>query len=606
MTEQSVVSPDYGTEQSTESTRWKEKLTNVQFSHRLLQGFPALMAEFLDGEGQEIETELKHAVELTEQLYGHDPEQLQDLYKYLTLGCVFTQNRFKKKKDNSEVRESPRRKFETKTIKRYNNETGIEEDIVINPPSFIHPLRAYIKSLELRAHSSVSKAAPIHDIYEDGRMIIDDEEVAGEKILAIIREEFATDAGADVSLLVEAVSKYEQIPNDIEGEIKNHFFYRAIVNNVLLHLHRNNIDALEIAKYEESILKAISSVVKLQLTLLENTQDEEDYLHKLARAFLLKSIDINDNLASPGTRPPILLRDRMFATIQRLMHSPLADEMMTNMALQEDDPLFAGRNLADIVTSLTVEEKKRLEQEAMQSMYDIYGIRVEPSKLHAGLRIPFRDEGDTTPAPQIIIRCKKSEIEQMRGHLHTMNGIASLSRLTNKSQEELATFVPYNGVLENIVNILGRDGIMIKVQHEGNTKLYIRVIEDKPTYMEYAQRSHPRNRKAPEAKLFSRLFVNPDDRMSMVRSLLNSRAGLTFDPESLMLDPDTVIFTSPHGVMSCRKSDFSSHEAMVERACERLKVNKKRCKPYHILTHAEGNLDNPYELHVYMLDRYST
>lgn len=562
---------------------WETELQNMKFDDLLLQKFPEMMRDFLSGEGAIIRDLFNTALSLTHKKYRNDAPEL---IKSLVMGCVLTEY---KVDDAGSDLPFPRRKSEFRTI----------DDQHINIPSYTHALRIYVKSLREGADAMLVKAAPLHDTREDSQFKVSvngqDIIIKGDAILDIIRQEFKD--GPEVALLVEAVSKYDEIPENMATIVRSHFFYKQI--NIYLKDYLDTIkdNQEELKKIDESILKAISSVVKLQLTILKNTETPDEYRHMLAKAFFLKFLDINDNLKSPGTKPPILFRDRMFITIARFMNSPLADEMLINMGLHyEDDPLFKGMHLKEVIKKrLTRKEKTRLKKDSMQ-MFEEW-LQIKPQKTIVGLPVRFYDENVSVSAPQIILRFSKKEIQIIRDKINSEDYYSLKTKLLNGKAEEDVLFTPYDGVHENILNVVGQDGMMLILTQLDGTQLYMRIIEDVPDYAEYALRNHSPTTKAPAAKIFEPLFINDSDE-DIIRSYLNSR-GVSFDPRALLLDPSIAMYVSENGVLSC---DINTP---FDEICRRLGVDPTDRNPLHILDKTPPDLADPNELHIYMIKPYA-
>ncbi len=547
---------------------WEEILTEIRFTDQNFSELPRIMKEWIDTEGACIRNRLDDSLMLAFAEYPR--EDAIEITKSIIMGCVLTEYRYD---SENHLLPFPKRK----------SEMVITSDGSEAPaPSFLHALSVSIENMKLGVNARVAKASPIHDIAEESNLVLlNGGQLSARPLLDLVTREFSD--GNDIAALVDAVTKYETIPGDMEKVIKDHCLYKNMFQRII----NQGITGERLLMMDESIMKAISSMLKINLSLLDYTKGDLDkYTTMVAEAYTLKGQDINNNLATPGTKYPIRLRDRIFASYLRIMFSPLADEIMIRMAKNYgDDPIFDGLDMSNYAESQTTRSRNGLKQGAIKFFADQFGVDLSRKKINVGVPILYADEGRPAAVAQIMAFCKPEEIRSIRSGIAANNVSKKLAEFIGQEPGDIHLEV-FNGIIENISNIFGRDGIMIRVVKENKDILLMRIVEDKPILAEYALKNRDYSKIAPEEKFIAPNFIAPDDQKRVMRSLITTRTML-LDPSILQEDPSINIYVSQKGLMSCRVDTPAAEIA------EKLGTDINNYKIYPILSDTANNSQYP-------------
>ncbi len=533
---------------------WEDILTVITFKDQRFSQLPDLMKQWLATEGACLKPKLDEALRLARDNYT--PEEAEEIIKSLILGCVLTEFRYD---DEGTQMPFPKRKTE-----KISTADGSE----IAAPSYNHALTVCIDNMKLGVNGRVAAASPIHDVAEDSILkSAEGEHIKGNDLLDIISTEF--EQGKDICALVDAVTKFEKISEEMDRIIKSHCLYK----NMLQRMEDKGIQGQMLENLKESVMKAISSMLKVNLSLLEYTKgDTEKYVTMVAEAYTLKGQDINNNLSTPGTKYPIRLRDRIFATYLRLMFSPLADEIMIKMAKNYgDDTIFDGLDAGRIVEAQSPDNRQRLKQGSIEFFQKQFGVLIKDKNINIGVPILYADEGHPSPVGQVMCFCSKSEIIGIRQGIEANNVSENLAEFIGEQPGDVHLEI-FNGIIENISNLFGRDGIMIRVVKNEKDVLLIRIVEDLPVMAEYALKNRDQTRKAPEEKFILPNFVAPDEYGRIIQSLMTTRT-LLLDPSMLLTDPDICIYVSEDNILSC------SIDTPINVVCEKMGKNVSNTTP---------------------------
>ena len=361
-------------------------------------------------------------------------------------------------------------------------------------------------------------------------------------------------------------------------------------------MEKQGITGTDQEALKDSVMKAISSMLKINLTLLDYAKGDVDkYVTMVADAYTLKGQDISNNLATPGTKYPVRLRDRIFATYLRLMFSPIADDIVVRMAKNYgDDPIFTGLDVKGFVETQTPEARTSLHTGAMRFFSEQFNVAIDAKNLRVGVPILYADEGRPAPVAQVMAFCERDEIAQIRENISHNNMEGNLAQLVGGIDGDVHLEV-FDGVIENITNVLGRDGLMIRVVKNSRDRLLIRIVENKPILAEYAMKDRQPTRIAPEEKFILPNFIEPNEKDSLIRSLLTTRT-LLLDPTILLDDPSIRIYVNENGILSCNS------KTSMEAVCDKLGCSPGGCAPKHILSRTSIHDHNPKEIPVYALN----
>ncbi len=531
-------------------TTWEEFLQEMQFADPRLVAFKKNYWEFYllqkAKEDQTIRLMMDEVLTRTYQLYP--PEEAYEISRFYVFITVLTQK--------NEVLSASGRD-QTVRKKEMDAQGNLQ-------PTIKHTTEVYLGGLTIDGEAvdpATAMTLKGHDVYEDCGMFVEDEQgnktrewIGKDTLLDIIESEFKYKEELSIALL--GMSKYDRVPEEIRiasqdsllYDCLDHFIAAAYKREGKMETIMSDPDLWE--KHHDDIMKTITSILRLRYEnylQFQITGDLEAYLTGVMRDMYPKGKDITVNL--PDVSYAGRLRARLMATLMRVLHLDISNQIMHKLALSTEDALFDTLQTKPLAEKLN--QKHFKEDKDMQMEHFISEELGISAKANLGYRISFLDEAANSEeepyaAFQILVEVNTENYDELIAGLKAhINNPALQAFIEGKGELRVEEF---NGVLQKIIEVLGRKNCMFEIKDEsGNVIHYIRIVEKKPRMSDRILLDRKDMVKSPEDKF----FAPPIDPTTAVQKFLNMQL-LLFNAEYLKGKGDRiVVLVWDGGVTTC-------------------------------------------------------
>lgn len=512
-------------------TTWEEFLQEMQFADPRLVAFKKNYWEFYllqkAKEDQTIRLMMDEVLTRTYQLYP--PEEAYEICRFYVFITVLTQK--------NEVLSASGR---DQTVRKK------EKDAQGNlHPTIKHTTEVYLEGLTIDGEAVDSATAMTlkdHDVYEDCGMFVEDEQgnktqewIGKDTLLDIIESEFKYKEELSIALL--GMSKYDLVPEEIRIASQDSLLYDCLDHFIAAAYKREGkmetimSDPELWEKHHDDIMKTITSILRLRYEhylQFQITGDKEAYLTGVMRDMYVKGKDITVNL--PDVSYAGRLRARLMATLMRVLHMDISNQIMHKLALSTEDALFdtlQNKPLAEQLNQGNFKEDKDNQME--QFINEKLGIS---ANANLGYRISFLDEvanSEEEPyaAFQTLVEVDPENYDELIAGLKAhINNPALQAFIEGKGELRVEEF---NGVLQKIIEVLGRKNCMFEIKDEtGHVLHYIRIVEREPRMSDRILLNRKKVVESPEDKF----FAPPRDPSTAIQKFLNMQL-LLFNAEYL-------------------------------------------------------------------------
>lgn len=564
-------------ELSLEKSSWLAFAERVAFADQRLSSIPTLFKTFYEEQLQNPDTTLLNLIDgvLIKAYSQYSEEDAYDICRFYLFATVLTQ--FNERKD-----------------KRGNLKTHRKSEIdsLGRPyPTIIHPTRVMHNGFDLQTTNVKGDSQGIkgvkpyilkvlvgHDIAEDCEITIQDEKSAtnqkleGEELLHIIETEFID--GSRIRHSVNSLTKYEELTPEMENTVHDSLLMKYMLWYIP-ETQDGGDDVVTVGersiskKQYDDIMKSITSLVRLRLDAYGRyieTGDTEAYMDEIAVNLYTKICDIVDNTQT-GVSFFSEVRARMIATIARVFMLDESNDIMHNLALQSKDALFENLQNKELAQLLEQPNYRISMDQGIESLIrQQFGIDV---KATTGYRISFIDEvvsAEDAPhaVAQILIEVDPEHYRDLVENLSLLVGIEDFRNLLHTSQG--LVIEKYNGVLQNIIEALGRSNTMFEVKemHDGeiakNVIQYIRIVSKEPDIWGRMLQNRY-EKKSPEEKF----FAPPAHPATALQNYLDMQL-LLFNAEALKGQNGIYVLVSDSILTTCHCSSEEEFRNFREKA----------------------------------------
>lgn len=560
---------------SSEKSPWLAFAERVTFADQRLSAFPKLFKTFYEEQRRNPDTTLLKLIDgvLIKAYSQYSEEDADDICRFYLFATVLTQcNEKRDKKGN---------------LKTHRKS---EKDIYGNPyPTIIHPTRVMHNGFDLQTTDVKGEPQGIkgvkpyilkvlvgHDIAEDCEITIQNEmsstnqKIEGEDLLDIIETEFID--GRRIRHSVNSLTKYEELTPEMENTVHDSLLMKYMLRYIP-EAQDIGDDVVSVGdrriskKQYDDIMKSITSLVRLRLDAYGRyieTGDTEAYMDEIVVNLYTKICDIVDNTQT-GVSFFSEVRARMIATIARVFMLNESNDIMHNLALHSKDALFENlknRELAQLLEQPNY--RISMDQGIGSLIRQQFGIDV---KATTGYRISFIDEAINAEDPpqavaQILIEVDPEYYEVLIENLSLLVGVEDFRNMLQTPQG--LVIEKYNGVLQNIIDALGRSNSMFEVKEmvDGNIEQeiiqYIRVVAKESDIWERMLQNRY-EKKSPEEKF----FAPPAHPETALQNYLDMQL-LLFNAEALKGNSEVYVLISDNKLTTCHCSSEQEFRKFVE------------------------------------------